>query len=377
MQTLVLYRVPRVDKDVDFTCGDSLCAFMSVKSVHRRDASFNVSSAVTATALKSDERRLFWLRLRAVEFPTLPDASTSRHNTSEASSKTSTPVALRLSLPNTAEDAPENSPKSSEVSLSRPPFVHWTFSGDRLDAGRWENFESSSSTRISLILSALRRFGGFSSLQKSGCDAQRPGKNATIRSWRLKKTNSPLCVSACHQWPDDFLRRVWPLGDPSSGRPKLAADQKPKSAACNLHSQAWSSPLAGFLRCSCRQAVGIYPKTEAFSRVFTGAEADAETLSALPTHTLDPGQFFSTWHTGSFNGVLLATRQCTDTRLQLFQHARRARLLLLCGPRSLRAWLCRRACVVVVHCAFMRCIRNSMARNGAMLVGCARARAIA
>ena len=309
MQTLVLYRVPRVDKDVDFTCGDSLCAFMFVKSVHRRDASFNVSSAVTASALKSDERRLFWPRRRAAGFPTLPDASTSRHNTSEPLSKTSTPVALRLSLPNTAEDAPENSPKSSEVSLLRPPFVRRTFSGDRLDAGRWGNSESSSSTRISLILSALRQFGGFSSPQKSGCDAQKPGKNATIRSWRLKKSDSPLCESACRQWPDDFLRRVWPLGDSSSGRPKLAAEQEPKSAACNLHSEAWSSPLAGFLRCSCRQAVGIYPKTEAFSRVFSGAEADEETLFAVPTHTLDPGQFFSAWHTGCSKVVL--PKQCS------------------------------------------------------------------
>ncbi len=39
--------------------------------------------------------------------------------------------------------------------------------------------------------------------------------------------------------------------------------------------------------------MGTYPKTEAFSRVFGGAEADAETLSAVPTHTLDPGQFLS------------------------------------------------------------------------------------
>ena len=38
MLTLVLDRVPHVDTDVDSTCGDSLCAFMSVKSVHRRDA---------------------------------------------------------------------------------------------------------------------------------------------------------------------------------------------------------------------------------------------------------------------------------------------------------------------------------------------------
>ncbi len=180
MQTLVLYRVPRVDKDVDFTCGDSLCAFMSVKSVHRRDVSFKVSSAVSASALESDERRSFWPWLRAAGFPTLRDASTSRHNTSEPLSKTSTPVALRLSLPNTAEDAPENSPKSSEVSLSRPPFVRRTFSADRLDAGRWGNSESSSSTRISLILSALRQFGGLSSLQKSGCDAQKPGKSRRI-----------------------------------------------------------------------------------------------------------------------------------------------------------------------------------------------------
>lgn len=309
MQILVLYRVPRVDKDVDFTCGDSLCAFMSVKLVHRKDASFSVSSAVTATALKSDEGRLFWPRLRAAEFPTLPDGSTSRHNTSEPLSKTSTPVALRLSLPNTAEDAPKNSPKSSEVSLLRPPFVRQTFSDDRLDAGRWENSESSSSTRISLILSALRQFGGLSSLQKSGCDAQRPGRNATIRSWRLKKSDPPLCESACRQRPDDFLRRVWPLGDPSSGRPKLAAEQEPKSAPCNLHSQAWSSPLAGFLRRPCRQAVGIYPQTEAFSRIFGGAEADAETLSAVPTHTLDTGQFFSAWHTGCSKVVL--PKQCS------------------------------------------------------------------
>ncbi len=309
MQTLLLYRVPRVDKDVDFTCGDSLCAFTSVKSVHRRDTSFNVSSAVTATALKSDERRLSWPRLRAAGFPTLPDASTSRHNTSEPLSKTSTPVALRLSLPNTAEDAPKNSPKSSEVSLSRPPFVRQTFSGDRLDAGRWGNSESSSSTRISLILSALRQFGGFSSPQKSGCDAQRPGKNATIRSWRLKKSDSPLSESACRQWPHDFLRRVWPLGDPSSGRPKLAAEQEPKSAACNLHSEARSSPLAGFLRRPYRQVVGTYPKTEAFSRVFGGAEADAETLSAVPTHTLDPGQFFSAWH--SRCSKVVSPKQCS------------------------------------------------------------------
>lgn len=96
---------------------------------------------------------------------------------------------------------------------------------------------------------------------------------------------------------------------PSSGRPKLAADQKPKSAACNLHSQAWSSPLAGFLRCSCRQTVGTYPETEAFSRVFGGAETDAETLSAMPTHTLDTGQFFSAWHTGCSKVVL--PKQCS------------------------------------------------------------------
>lgn len=309
MQTLLLYRVPRVDKDVDFTCGDSLCAFMSVKSVHRKDASFNVSSAVTASALKSDDRRLFWPRLRAAGSPTLLDASISRHNTSEPLSKTSTPVVLRLSLPNTAEDAPKNSPKSSEVSLSRPPFVRRTFSGDRLDAGRWGNSESSSSIRTSLILSALRQFGGFSSPQKSGCDVQRPGKNATIRSWRLKKSDSPLCESSCRQWPDDFLRRVWPLGDPSSGRPKLAAEQEPKSAACNLHSEAWSSPLAGFLRCSCRQAVGIYPKTEAFSRVFSGAEVDAKVLSKAATDTFDTGQLFSTWHTGC--SKVVSPKQCS------------------------------------------------------------------
>jgi len=131
-----------------------------------------------------------------------------------------------------------------------------------LSVGLWKNFENILSRKRLFARSALKHFEQFFMRKKSGSDASKAGKNATIRSLNLKKTNPQVCKQTRLQWPDNIFRRVRSSGDTSSTWTNLLPYKPPGTFACHLSPPSWCSALAGILRCSSEKAVGLCPSSQ-------------------------------------------------------------------------------------------------------------------
>ncbi len=289
-----IYGVPRVDRDVSVTCGDSLCAFMSGTSESPKGDGFNAWCVRARIESKSAEHRSFSLRRRDLKCQPSRNGFTSLRRTCERSSRPSILKASKDWSPSTAVDGPRSSTKNNIASSSKQhsaPPIFW----DNLSrAGRCLSCATSSFTSGSWNRSALRPFDKCSSVPRSNCVARRPGKSATIPICGLKKSNPALRKPTCGQRADDFIRRVWPLGSSPSAWAELAPNAKPRSTPGHLHPETWRSSLVGLLRCSRRQVVGIYAEQEAVARGARRVETHAPTVSTRATHSSDPGQFLTT-----------------------------------------------------------------------------------
>lgn len=108
-----------------------------------------------------------------------------------------------------------------------------------------------------------------------------------------KKTDSALRESARSQRSDRWLRRVRAAGGSSAIGEQLASHRPSRPAAGHLHPQAWRAALAGILRPSLRQAVGLHPCAEAFTRSLGRSEKSAAEVSRTAAHSPDPGQLLT------------------------------------------------------------------------------------
>ena len=81
------------------------------------------------------------------------------------------------------------------------------------------------------------------------------------------------------------------------------------SSACDIHKTIRRAALAGVLRCSLRQAVGIYPQPKTTSGNAWGFEASSQKLSCMSAYSSDTGQ------------LLAAPQGCRETVLPAEQYS--------------------------------------------------------
>ena len=243
------------------------------------------------TASKSAEHKLSFLRHRVSKCRKLLNDFTFRSSTFAASLGSSTKKALPPSNRSTELEDQKNSARSKRVLLSRRPYVRLIFWADPLDDGLWPSCVNISSGKRLSYLSVWKHFGRFCEAVKSGCDAQKRGRNATIRTFGLKKTDSQICKESCGRQPDSCFRRVRAAGGSSSGRPVLVSQTG--SPASDVHKTLRRSALAGVLRCSRRPALGIYPQPKTTPGNAWSFETSSQKVSCLAANPSDIGQLFA------------------------------------------------------------------------------------
>jgi len=271
--------------------GGLSCVCMCVKSGSTKADVCNRFSAEAKTASKFAEHRSSSVRHRASRSQESLNDFTFRFNTFAASSDSSTKKALLPSNQSTGLEGPRSSPRSKRALSSRRLCVRPTCWAGPLDAGLWPNYVNISSRRGLLTLLVWRRFGKFCEAVKFGCDAQRRGRNATTHAFGLKKTDSQIRKDAGGGWPDSCLRRVRTAGGSPSSWSVLVS--KTGSPACDVYKTLWCAALAGVLRRSRRQAVGIHPRTKTASRDAWCLETSSQKVSRLSANPSDTGQLFA------------------------------------------------------------------------------------
>ena len=345
MRLTGIHRVPRADREVSITCGDSLCAFTSEKSESPKGDGFNESYVRARTESRFVVPRLFLPLRRDRRCLTLLGVSTSPLRMFGRSSRHSARMALTVWRPSTAAGVRRSSARSSAASSLKRRSVRLT-SWDSLSRdGRCPNSATSSSKNESWSRSVSRPFARFSRAQRSSCVAQRPGKSATTPSFDLKKTDPALCEPTCGQRAYDLIRRVWSAGGSTATRAMLASHQQAETAACHLHAETWRASLAGILRHPRRQVVGIHSAQETGDRDSGCVETHAPTISAQATHPPDSGQPLSPWDTRS--QAVVSKEQCPpdmDANQRFLVESDRVPIhtgegvrhskLELCGPRG-------------------------------------------
>ena len=291
MANSILYRQTQSNNLVRFLRGGCLCVCMS--------GSFNSMKADTCsrffgkakTASKFAGHRLFSPRHRDSKPRQLPNDFTFQPVMFAASLSSLTKKGLSFSNLNMASAGPKNSARSKRALLSRRPCVRRTCWEDPLGDGLWQSCVNISSRKRLSYPSVWRRFGRFCEAVKSGCDAQKRGRNAMIRTFGLKKTDSQIRKEIGSRWSDGRLRRVRAAGGSSSGRPVLVSQAG--SSACDIYKTLRRSALAGVLRCSRRQALGIYPQPKTTSGDAWSFETSSQKVSGLAANPSDTGQLFA------------------------------------------------------------------------------------
>jgi len=291
MSNLILYRQTQLNNSVRFLHGGCLCVCMSGSFGSMKADTCSRSFDEAKTVSKFAGHRLSSPRHRVSKPQESLNDFTFRLGTFVASSSSSTKKALTPLNQGTELADPRNSARSKRALLSRRLCVRRICWADRLDAGLWPSCVNISSRKRLLALSVWRRFGRFCEAVKFGCDAQKRGKNATIRTLGLKKTDSQIREEIGGRWPDSCLRRVRPVGSSPSSRSVLVSQTG--SPACDVYKTLWRAALAGVLRCSRRQTLGIYPQPKTTSRDAGCIETSSQKVSCSAANPSDTGQLFA------------------------------------------------------------------------------------
>jgi hypothetical protein len=295
MQVHVLYEDPHAATESRL-CGEPTCACMSNPLESLWEGSSSRLSAKMPIASRFVALRLSWLRRRAAKCPTSHEGCTFPKDMSARSSKNSTHRDGTRWFPSTVEADRRSSVKNRSVSLWRRHCVRPTFWAGPFDAGRSRSCGIIFVKSESWTPSAWRRFATFLRGTRFGCNEPRRGKNATIPSFGLKKTDPAVREAAGPQWSDDFLRRVRAVGDTPASRAIVSSGGQAHTLARDVYAKARCATLAGLLRRAFRSAVGVHAAAEAFARSAGRAETNAATVSAQAADSSDPGQLLSARH---------------------------------------------------------------------------------
>lgn len=294
MHNCVLYRQTRRNNSMLLNIErDFLCVCTQETSVLVKDNKFNVSFAAVPAVLKFAVLRLYWLLIRAIKFLQLQSWFITPSTMFGQLSKTLTNAASRLwSLrPDRADrmNLPKMTRRLSPKQLSVLP-IFWVA---LLSDGLLRNCENISLPKRSYLRSALKHFAAFCMRERLSLGVTKHGKNVTIRSLSLKKTDSQVCKPAGIQRPNDFIRRVWPSGNSSSAWTKLLSYRPSETTSGHIYSSSWCSALAGVLRCTREKVVGLCSFSQTASGISGSIETFTQEVSERAANTSDFGQLLT------------------------------------------------------------------------------------
>ncbi|AQQ08671.1 hypothetical protein L21SP3_00460 [Sedimentisphaera cyanobacteriorum] len=294
MHNCVLYRQIRRKNSMLFSMErDFLCVCMPETSGSVKANTFSGFSAAVPAGSKSDGLKWYWPPIRAIKCLPLPIWCIILSTMCERLSKILTTGVFRLWNPSPGRADRMNSPRTTRPLSQKRPSVRRTCWVARLSGGLWRSCESTCLPKRLSRRSASKPFAVFCMRKRSSFDGPKPGKNATIPSSSLKKTDSPVCKPAGRQRPHDLLRRVWSFGNPASAGAGLVRNRPSQTPAGHIYPNPWRAALAGFLRCAQEEAVGLYAAPKAASGVPGSAKAFTEEISAGAANSSDFGQLLA------------------------------------------------------------------------------------
>ena len=294
MHNCVLYRQTRRNNSMLLPMErDFLCVCTQETSALVKDNKFSEYFAAVPVVSRFAVPKLYWLPIKAIKYRLSQSLFTIRNITFGRLSKILTNMALRPWGQNHDRAGRMNLLKTTRHLLQKQLNALQTCWVALLNVGLWKNLESISSEKKSFLRSALKRFEASCMTKRSSFDGSKHGKNATIRSLSLKKTDSQICKPALIQWPDDLIRRIRPTGDSSSAGTSLLSYGSPEKTSCNVYTPTWCSALAGFLRCAQEKAVGLCSFSQAASGIPRSIKAFKEEVSEKSANPFDPGQLLT------------------------------------------------------------------------------------
>jgi hypothetical protein len=294
MHNSLLYRQTRRNNCKElFIERDFLCVCMPETSVWTKVKEFNGYSDAAPAGSKSAALRWFSPPIRAIKYLLSQNWFTTPNIMFVRSSRNLISTALKHWIRNLGRAARQNLQKMTKLLSPRQPNARRTFWAALSNAGRWKNCVSIWWPKGSFPLSVSRLFARFCTKKKSDSGEQRPGKNATIRSSNLKKTDSQVCKPSRLQRPDNILRRIRSFGDSSCSGAGLVSQQPPQKVACDIYPASRCSSLDVVLRCTSEKTMGIRSSTQKTSGSARCVEAASRTVSHASADTFDSGQFLA------------------------------------------------------------------------------------
>jgi hypothetical protein len=295
MHNCVLYRQTRRKYSMLLSMERNfLCVCMQKTSALAKDSKFNVSFAAVPAVLKFAELKWCLPLIRAIKCLLSPSWFTTLNIMSEPLSKNLTNAALKHWRLRPVRVDQQNLLKTTRLLLPKQPSALQTFWIAHLSVGLWKNFGSILLRKRLYRLSVLKRFALFCMRKKSNFDESKHGKNATIQSLSLKKTDSQICKQTCFKWPNNILRRVRSTGNSPSARTNLLSYRPSEKASCNIYSPSRCSALDGFLRCTQEKVVGLCSASQASSGISRSVKVIKEEVSESSENSSDIGQLLAT-----------------------------------------------------------------------------------
>jgi len=291
---MVLYRQTRRNDPMLFRMErDFLCVCTPETLALTKASKFSESFVAAQVVSKSDVLRWCSPRTRATRFLRSPNLFTIPNIMFGLLSRISISTALKRFSQNHVRAGRQSSPRTTEPSSPKPPSARLTFSAVRLSDGLLRSFANIWLPKRSFLRSALRRFGLFCTTTRSNSGGRKPGKNATTRSLSLKKTDSQIYKPACVQWSDHLVRRIWSSGDSPSARSGVVPYRSSKETASNVYASSWRSALAGILRRSSEEVVGICSTSQTASGIPRRIEALEKKVPEASKDSFDPRQLLT------------------------------------------------------------------------------------
>lgn len=244
-------------------------------------------------ALKSVALRWYWLRNRAIRYQPLQNWFITLSIMFELLSRNLMCTVLRRWSRSLVRAVRQSLLKMTKLLSQKPPNAHRIFWAVRLNDGPWKNCVNTFFRKRFFPRYVLKRFVRFCTKGKSSSGESRRGKNATIRDWRLKKTDPKVCKQTCIQWPDRVIRRIWAVGNPPATRTGLVSQRPPETLARDIYSSSWRSALAGVLRCSSEKAVGLCSQEKTSSGSIECFETASQQISETAADSFNPGQLLA------------------------------------------------------------------------------------
>ena len=312
MHNSVLYKQTRRNNwKVLFIERDFLCVCMPETSAWTKAKEFNGFCVEAPAGSKFVELKWFSPPIRAIKCLLSQNWYITPNIMFVQSSRNLIGTALKHWIRNLGRVARQNLPKMTRPLSPRQPNARQTFWAALSNAGRLKNCVSIWWPKESFPLSVSRLFARFCMKEKSDSGEPRHGRNATIRSSNLKKTDSQICKPTRLQRPDNIFRRVWSFRDSSCAGAGLVSQRPSQTVACNVYPTSRCSSLDGVLRCTSEKTMGIRSSTQKTSGSARYVEAASQTVSNASADTFDSGQFFTAPQAEGF-GVLLSEQYSHD-----------------------------------------------------------------